>query len=179
MSEQKSEKKVVSRTVAIALGIITIVLAVGLVGAMADYTSMINGKDNTISSQASQISNLQNRVNGITSNLTDTLELQKSETWLNDQAVSISSSGSTSWTFSASYAGYVYVLFDTKAENFFGLYIRTSFHYADINYYNQVGNSTYASNIADFPILPSNVQIVVGTTSTNGISGNVTIIYFY
>jgi hypothetical protein len=53
MTEQKSEKKVVSRTVAIALGIICIVLAVSLVGAIADYTSMINSKDNIISSQTS------------------------------------------------------------------------------------------------------------------------------
>lgn len=52
MSEQKVEKKV-SRTVAIALGIICIILAVGLVGTIADYTSIISGKDNTISSQAS------------------------------------------------------------------------------------------------------------------------------
>jgi len=51
MSEQKPEKKVVSRTVAIALGIICIVLAVSLVGAIADYTSIIG--NNTISSQSS------------------------------------------------------------------------------------------------------------------------------
>jgi Trk-type K+ transport system membrane component len=48
MSEQKPKKKVVSRTVAIALGIICIILVVGLVGAIADYRSILNRKDNTI-----------------------------------------------------------------------------------------------------------------------------------
>ena len=40
-----SEKKVVGRNVAIALGIICIVLAVSLVGVIANYTSIINNKD--------------------------------------------------------------------------------------------------------------------------------------
>jgi len=50
-----SEKKVVGRNVAIALGIICVVLAVGLVGAIANYTSIISGKDNAIASLNSQI----------------------------------------------------------------------------------------------------------------------------
>jgi len=58
-SEKKPEGKVVSRNVAIALGIICIILVVGLVGVMIDYTSIISGKDNAISSRASQISYLQ------------------------------------------------------------------------------------------------------------------------
>jgi uncharacterized coiled-coil protein SlyX len=62
MSEQKPEKKVVSRTLAIALGIICIILIAGLGGAIADYTSIINGKDNSISSQSSQILHLNNTV---------------------------------------------------------------------------------------------------------------------
>jgi ABC-type xylose transport system substrate-binding protein len=45
-----SEKEVVGRNIAIALGIICMVLAVGLVGAIANYTSIISGKDNTIAS---------------------------------------------------------------------------------------------------------------------------------
>lgn len=39
-----SEKKVVGRNVAIALGIICIILVVGLVGAVANYTSIISEK---------------------------------------------------------------------------------------------------------------------------------------
>lgn len=40
MSEQKPEKKVVARSVAVALGIICIILSVGLVGAIVNYTSL-------------------------------------------------------------------------------------------------------------------------------------------
>jgi len=54
-----SEKKMVRRSVAIALGIICILLVVGLAGAVAIYMPMINDKDTKISSQASQISSLQ------------------------------------------------------------------------------------------------------------------------
>ena len=63
MAEKTSQKKVVGRTVAIALGMVCIVLVAGLVGAIAVYTPMVNNlesqtaeKDNTISSLNSQIS---------------------------------------------------------------------------------------------------------------------------
>ncbi|MEM3761003.1 MAG: hypothetical protein QXZ02_07860 [Candidatus Bathyarchaeia archaeon] len=65
-----SEKKVVGRKVAIALGIVAIILLVGLVGAIANYTSIINGKDNTIASLNSQIANLQNQVNDLNATYT-------------------------------------------------------------------------------------------------------------
>ena len=54
-----SEKKVVKRSVAIALGIACLILAVGILGTIANYTSAINAKDSTISSQSSQIASLQ------------------------------------------------------------------------------------------------------------------------
>jgi len=43
-----SEKKVVGRNVAIALGIICVILAVGLVVAIANYNSIINLKKSTV-----------------------------------------------------------------------------------------------------------------------------------
>jgi len=48
MSERKPERKVVGRTVTIAVGLIAIVLLASLVGAVANYTAIISGKDNTI-----------------------------------------------------------------------------------------------------------------------------------
>ena len=42
---EKHKKKVVGRNIAITLGIICIILAVSLVGAIADYTSIVSGKD--------------------------------------------------------------------------------------------------------------------------------------
>jgi predicted PurR-regulated permease PerM len=53
-----SEKKAISRGVAIGLGLICILLAVGLIGAIVVYTSIMNNKD-------SQITNLQNQVNDL------------------------------------------------------------------------------------------------------------------
>jgi hypothetical protein len=48
-----SEKKVVRRSVAIALGIISIILIAGLGGAMAYYTMIVNDKNTTYDSYAS------------------------------------------------------------------------------------------------------------------------------
>jgi hypothetical protein len=61
------EKKVVSRTVAIALGIICIILA-GLVGAIADYAKeVISGKDSAISSLSSQITTKDSQMQALAS----------------------------------------------------------------------------------------------------------------
>jgi hypothetical protein len=58
----ETQKKVVGRNVAIALGIICIILAVGIVGAIANYSSIISGKDNNIT-------NLQNQITSLTSQI--------------------------------------------------------------------------------------------------------------
>jgi len=58
-----SEKKVVGRNVVIAVGIICMILAVGLVGAITNYTSIINTKDSTIQSKDSQMQTLTNQKN--------------------------------------------------------------------------------------------------------------------
>lgn len=59
---EMSEKKVVSRKLAIVLGIICIILAAGLVGVIANYTLIISGKDKTITSLNAQIINLENQI---------------------------------------------------------------------------------------------------------------------
>ena len=57
-----SEKKVVSRKVAIALGIICMVLAAYLVGTIVNYTSIVSGMNYRISLLESQIVDLQNQI---------------------------------------------------------------------------------------------------------------------
>jgi len=59
-----SEKKVVGRNVAIALGIICIVLVASLVGAIANYTSIIATRDSQISTLTSENNQLQTWLNG-------------------------------------------------------------------------------------------------------------------
>jgi len=57
-----SKKKVVNRNVVIASVIMCIVLAAGLTGAIANYTSIISGKDSIIASKDFEISDLQNQI---------------------------------------------------------------------------------------------------------------------
>jgi uncharacterized protein YoxC len=58
-----SEKKVMSRNVAIGLGVLVVALLVGLGGAIANYTSVISNKDSQISTLSNQNSQLQQQIN--------------------------------------------------------------------------------------------------------------------
>jgi len=80
-----SGKKVVGRNVAIALGIICILLAVSLVGMFANYTSIISVKDNTISSLNSQVSSKDSQIQTLTS------QNNQLQTWLNGNVTSLNS----------------------------------------------------------------------------------------
>jgi len=57
-----SQKKVVGRNVAIALGIVCIILAVGMVGAIAVYVPRANDQSSTIASLNSQIASLNSQI---------------------------------------------------------------------------------------------------------------------
>lgn len=83
MSE-KQQKKDVNRNVAIALGIIAVVLLASLVGAMESYTAIISGKNNTIAVDKTQIQTLTNQKNQLLAWLigNETL-LNQTRTWLN------------------------------------------------------------------------------------------------
>jgi hypothetical protein len=58
------EKKVVGRRVATVLGIISIILAVSLTGIIANYTLIMNDKDNTISSLQNQNNQIRTWLDG-------------------------------------------------------------------------------------------------------------------
>jgi cell division protein FtsL len=182
-----SEKKVVGRNVAIALGIICIILAVGLVGAVANYTSIITSKDNTISSLNSQIAtkdsqisslnsqitNLQNQVNDLNS----IMNLEKSTVWVDDQTVSQPAGSYTYWTFSAGYAGYVSVWVQTSTTD--NTYVRVIWSSHGVNYDHSI--TVGVSGTAVFPILPtSSIEIRVGNSNLfSGATETVTITYHY
>jgi prefoldin subunit 5 len=83
--------RVVRRSVAVALGIICIILIACLGGAMAYYTLAISDRDNTIASKNNQIDSLNSQISQLRSNVTslrawldgnETL-LSQTETWLN------------------------------------------------------------------------------------------------
>jgi outer membrane murein-binding lipoprotein Lpp len=233
---QKQEKKVVGRNVAVALGIICITVLVGLVGAIANYTSIISGKDNTIATKDSQIqtltsqknqlqtwldgnlsqisslniqitnfqiqistldwqiTTLQNQISILNSqisslnaqivslqnqvnDLNDTVNLAKSTVWVNDQTISLPASSYTSWTCSASYAGYVSVWVQTSTTT--NTYVRVIYTAYGVNYDQQIGVGT--GGTAVFPLLPcSSIEIRVGNTNLiNGATETVTITYYY
>lgn len=78
-------KKVVSRNVAIALGIITIIVMASLVGVIANYTSVVSMKDGMISSLNSQLLSKDDEI--------ETLVSQKDQVqmWLDGNVTSLNS----------------------------------------------------------------------------------------
>jgi len=66
-----SEKKMIGRNVAIALGIMCVILAVGLVGAITNYTSIINNKDTIHQDYVSTHSNTNSEFNSLNSSYYD------------------------------------------------------------------------------------------------------------
>jgi hypothetical protein len=163
MSEQKPEKKVVNRTIAIALGIICIFLVLALIGAIWEYTSVINDKNYTISS------------------LNDTVNLSKSMVWVNQSAALISPDSYHDWHQQADYAGYVEVYVQTTTPTSF-LYVQVIYQTLShgIGYDNQIYLPFGLGGLADFPVLPATIDIRVGNanlTSTRYVT--VTITYHY
>jgi DNA-binding transcriptional ArsR family regulator/cell division protein FtsB len=74
-AHQSSEpKRVVRRSVAMALAMMCIVLVAGIGGAIIYYTSVANDKDKTISTQNSQISRLQNETTSLNGQITSLQE---------------------------------------------------------------------------------------------------------
>jgi len=153
MSEPKvDEKKMVRRSVAVALGIVCIVLAVILVGAIVG---------------------LQNQVNDLNS----TLNLDKSTVWVSDQTLRQPANIYTTWApgFSASFSGYVSVrVISTTTDT----YVRVIYTSHGASYDNQIVVGT--DGTAVFPVLPSSsIEIRVGNTNFDGANGTVTITYYY
>ena len=95
MNAQTSGKKVVGRNVAIALGIICILLTVGLVGAIAIYPPMIANQSRDISALTSENSQLKSQIaeknNTISSLNSQKSDLQTQVNTLNSQVSSLSS----------------------------------------------------------------------------------------
>ena len=168
-----SERKVVGRNVALILGIICVILAVGLIGAVINYTSVINTKDDTIVSLNSQITDYQNQIN----NLNGIINLEKSTVWVDDQTISQPASSYTYWTFSASYAGYISVLVQTSTTS--NTYVRVIWSSYGVNFDQSI--TVGVSGTAVFPVLPcSSIEIRVGNSNLfNGATETVTITYHY
>ncbi len=108
-------RKMISRSVAIALGMICIITIVSLVGTFEYYTSVMIDKDNTISSLNSELSN----VKGNFSNyqlLRDSFVIAQNQTVIPDRNVTGGYVG-YEFYFPALYSGYVAVTVNNSTEN--------------------------------------------------------------
>jgi len=195
MSVTKSEtqpKKMVRRSVAIALGIICIISVAGLSGVIV----FLNGENTSLNSQVTslqaQMASLQNQVQS----LTDTLTEYKSVV-LFDNQTSQEANNYTSWHFLANYSGYIIAQVTSSTWN---AYIQVSWYNEVIDYhYNKTAGAGYGG-WGIFPVVaglytayppppyrpglgsfnPTDVEIRVGNTNLiNGATETVTITYYY
>jgi len=142
-----SEKKMVSRNVVILVAVISIALAVGLIGAVILY--------------ASQISSLNSKV----SDLTEIANLDRSTLWVNTTTVTQTANDYTSWSFSPSYAGYAVVFVLSSTSN--STYIRVS--YSDGIVYNNSVTVGTGGTVA-FPVVFPPIKIASSDISGNAAS---------
>jgi hypothetical protein len=162
-----SEKKVVRRSVAIALGIICIVLVVvGLVGVFAYYMPMINEKDNKIHLLNIEIYQLNVNVTILQNQVTDLTSivgLDKSSRWGSAYNTQIPPSSYIETTFSPDYAGYISIeIYHATSD----IYVEVFYSSHGVNYDNTI--NVGKDGTACFPVLPSShITIRVGTHSTS------------
>jgi hypothetical protein len=175
-----SDKKMVSRSVAIGLGIVSAILVASLVGVFAFYMRVVNDKDNTIAGKESQIATLNSTVTSLqnqANNLTDILNLQKSTVWVEGETVSIMTSA-PACEENAEFAGYVSV----EASSGCNVTVEVRYFSHAVNYENSIilGHS----GTAVFPVLPSNISVYIFQTLSeefvlSDVYATVTITYHY
>jgi Flp pilus assembly protein TadG len=190
--------KVVGRNVAIAFGIICLILiaCLGVVIYMAyspavststtslqnqindinsTYNSYVSAHTHTndeFNSLNSQNTNLQDQVD----DLTRTLNLTKSEVWVTSQTVSQPAGTYNFWTNSTNYAGYVMVSVESSTTD--KTYIEVLWSSYGVNY--DYSLSVGVSGTGVFPVLPSSLEIRVGNSNLlNGATETVSISYYY
>jgi len=208
-TEKKGQKKIVGRTMVIALGMICIVLAAGLVGAIAVYMPMVNSlesqiaeKDSTISSLNLQVSSLTSQVLSLQDNLeqsnTNITTLQKAIEALNSQVafylsvIYLNESGyllqpaTQTLTQNANTSTIIY----NGTINYAG-YVSVAVESSSNTTYAQVFYSSYGVNYdhnvtvgtsgtAVFPVLPGEIAVGVGNTElVDNVTATVTALYRY
>jgi hypothetical protein len=199
MSDQKPEKKVVGRTLAIALGIVCIILIAGLSGVMAYYTLVVSNRDSTITSRNNQIASLNSQIENRNSTISSlSAELSSFQDEINNihvlstENATVGTENATVWVDNkteyagegnfpeyAYSAGYVLVLVSSNNNS---TYVRL------INYnntiittiitgYNRTIQVGYHGTVV-FPVLSGPVFVEVGN-SNEATTITVTVVYCY
>ncbi len=201
-----SEKKVVNRTVAIALGLVCIVLAAGLVvvlangipldnsedqQAIADLQAQLTNRTNTITTLNAQIASLQNQLNSHNSTeyeeeiaeleeqiqeYVNILHLNKTATLVNNQTITQDANSTLAVWNDALYYAGFAKVSVESSSN--TTYVQVIYTYGSVHYNQTVIVGT--SGTAYFPILPGELGIIVGNTeSTENVTATVTATYIY
>jgi predicted PurR-regulated permease PerM len=175
-----SEKKMVSRSVAIALGLVCIVLIAFIayftvtgISAQNSYNNLQNQNKQLQTWLEGNITSLQSQIN----NLTNIVNLANSTVWVNDQTVEQGAGSFNTWTETANYAGYVVVWVSSSAvvEVIYSAY-GASFNQTQVISGTQVISAGYT---AVFPLLPcSDITVGVGNVLSSA-TEIVTITYYY
>jgi len=146
-----SEKKVVGRGIVIALGISCIALAAALV---------------FVVNEAYRLRSI--------------VDLHESQTWLDHHQFIFESFGEADFDYSASYAGYITVQFESASSS---MYVEVSYDWAHcpacgLIYSRRVNLTTISGNFT-FPVLPASVRIAVINLADSQGSAIITATYFY
>jgi len=169
MNAQKTEKKLVSRAVAIALGIVCVVLATALIGVIVGYVLVVDEKETFILFLKDEVYELNQTIN-----------LNKWDSWIDHHTIINEAGNYTSWTFSASYAGYVTVRIDyanTTSTYVRLIYSTTLLHSVKYDHQIDLGGT---GEEASFPILPSAaIEVRIGNNQPVTAVESVTITYCY
>jgi polyhydroxyalkanoate synthesis regulator phasin len=187
---QPSSRKIFSRPITLALGMICIVLAAGLVGAIAYYAPIasnseaqmaeIQEKDNLISSMNATIASLQSSLNQSSSSVTtmqaqidalnrqinslfNYLNLNMSDLLVYNQTLYQDAGANTTIYYNVvQFAGYVTVQVQSSSNT---TYVGLAYSSYGVNYDSNM--TVGAIGTAVFPVLPSYVAITVGNTDTD------------
>jgi hypothetical protein len=162
-------KKVVGKTVAVTLGIICIILVAVLIYSVG----MMESANNKISNLQNENSFLKSQIDG----LNNIANLSEIDLWKWAANISQPPMSNYSWSFSASYAGYLLIILNVYQNSTNNVYIRLVWSYKNVVNYD---NTTYGG-VVKCAILPCpNVTITIGNSdASKGLSGEAYIQYIY
>jgi outer membrane murein-binding lipoprotein Lpp len=207
-TEKRGQRKIVSRTMVIALGLICIILAAGLVGAIAVYMPMVSSLESQIAEKNSTISSLNSQVSSLTSQvlalqadieqINSTIEDYKAaqrafnsqvESYINIISLNVSAPlfASQSFTLAANTSGTIYT-----GNILYAGYISVSVESSSNTTYLQVAYArVYGVNYNQtvtvgtggsgrFPVLPGDITVVIGNTEpVDNVNGTASATYRY
>jgi hypothetical protein len=156
-------KKTVSKSVAIALGIICIILIASLGGIIASYTVVISNSD----TRYNDFVGLKDSIMWVAKGIIGSIELPAGVPWVDYGEVC---------NEAANYSGYVsFSLTSTTSKT----YARVVYSAYGANYNNSIQVGT--SGTAYFPVLPSSsITVEVGSDDINGANiTDITVTYYY